>query len=284
VSAAAAGSSQNPQSGSVGLEGTIGAPAPTQAAAITIPASGQTFTNTPNTVAGTCKTGLLVKLFSNNIFVGSVQCTNNSFSLQVNLFSGQNDLVARVYDALDQAGPDSNMVTVTFNDAQFAQFGTRVTLTSNYAKLGAEPGSELDWPIILSGGLGPYALSTDWGDGTAPTLQSQAFTGTFSIKHTYTSAGLYNVTVKATDANGTSAFLQLVGVANGKVAQGSISSSSTSGANPSGVNGRTGVSPGVAAVTVLAMIPLIGGGFWLGRRHELYSIRKHLDESRHQVQ
>ena len=272
----AAGSSQNPQSGSVGLEGTIGAPAPTQAATIITPTSGQTFTNTPITVSGLCQTGLLVKVFSNNVFVGSVQCVGGSYSLQVDLFSGQNDLVVRVYDALDQAGPDSNLVSITFNDAQFTHFGAHVSLSSIYAKLGADPAQELDWPVILSGGVGPYAISTDWGDGQAPTLQSVAFTGTITLKHTYASAGVYKVTVRATDTNGTTAFLQLVGVANGKVSQG-VSGSGTSG--------------GVTVIykTTIEwwpawfLLPFIVLAFWLGRRQELYSIRKSIEQSRNDL-
>jgi hypothetical protein len=56
----------------------------------------------------------LVKIFKNNVFGGSVQCDRGNFSLQSDLFVGTNELVARVFDELDQPGPDSNIVTVTF--------------------------------------------------------------------------------------------------------------------------------------------------------------------------
>ena len=115
---AAAPRPQNPQSGSVGLEGTISSPPPTRGATISSPVSGRSYTELPVTVSGLCPQGVMVKLFSNNIFVGSVKCDNGSYSLQIDLFSGQNELIARVYDDLDQAGPDSNLVQVTFNDAQ----------------------------------------------------------------------------------------------------------------------------------------------------------------------
>src|SRR4051812_1028185 len=68
VPVSALGSQQNPQNGSVGLEGTITAPPPTQAASIGSPSSGQIVKTLPITVSGLCKTGLLVKIFSNNIF------------------------------------------------------------------------------------------------------------------------------------------------------------------------------------------------------------------------
>jgi hypothetical protein len=276
----AVGSAQNPQDGSIGLEGTIKAPPPTQGGTIGTPGNGQTVTNGVITVSGLCKTGLLVKIFDNNIFVGSVMCVNSSYSLQVSLFSGRNDLVARVYDALDQAGPDSNLITVTFNDAQFAQFGTRVALTSTFAKLGADPGKELDWPITLTGGVGPYAISIDWGDGTPPVLLSEAYPGDITIKHVYNSAGVYNIVVKATDANGTIAFLQLVGVANGKVSQGA---NGTSTANSSSGSTNTGTSTPKTSVLwwpALILLPLIIISFWLGRRHELTTLRRRLEQNR----
>ena len=269
----ALGSSQNPQSTSTGVEGTIPAPPPTQAATIAAPSNGQTFTNTPITVAGLCPKGLLVKVFANNVFVGSVMCDNGSYTMQVDLFSGQNDLVVRDYDALDQQGPDSNIVTVTFNYAQFLALGSRVTLTSSYARHGANPGEKLTWPIVLSGGTAPYALSVDWGDGTAADLSSQQVAGTVDVAHTYTNAGVYRIVIKASDAKGTTAFLQLVGVANGQVSSGSSSSNGTI------IQTKTQYVWWPAAV----LLPCVLLTFWLGRRYELNSIRRQLEESREQV-
>ena len=271
--ALALGSQQNPQSGSVGLEGTVPGPAPTQAATIGVPANGQTFTSTPITVSGSCKTGLLVKVFSNNIFVGSAVCANGGYSLQADLFSGRNDLVARVFDNLDQQGPDSNTVTVTFNDAQFAQFGSHVSLSSTYARIGVNPGATLTWPFVLSGGTGPFAISVDWGDGGTPTLKSESFPGVFDMTHVYSQAGVYTIVVKATDANNTSAYLQVIGVANGQ-----ITGSITTGSSSSGTKTKTVI----LWQPFLAVIPFILIAFWLGRRHELYAIRRSLESSREQ--
>lgn len=270
---AARDTSQNPQSGSIGLEGTISTAPPTRGATITTPGNGASFTTTPITVAGLCPSGVLVKIFDNNVFVGATTCNNGSYSLQIDLFSGSNQLVARVYDALDQAGPDSNTVTVTFNDAQFAQFGTRVMLTSIYARRGANPGTELDWPVILSGGVGPYAISIDWGDGSSPQLQSLSNPGDFTIKHTYTNSGVYRVIVRATDKNNTTAFLQLVAVADG---------AAQSGAGSTGNNNTSQLRTIVLWWPVLLILPLLFVTFWLGRRHELYVLRKELDSAKQQ--
>jgi hypothetical protein len=104
-------SSDPEQSGSVGLTGTISAPPPTQGASITFPTNGQSFTEMPVPVRGLCPKGLLVKLFKNNVFAGSVQCDNGTFELSIDLFTGTNELIARVYDELDQPGPDSSTVS-----------------------------------------------------------------------------------------------------------------------------------------------------------------------------
>ncbi len=259
-------------SGSVGLQGTISAPPPTKGATISVPSNGAIFTTIPITVSGLCPTGLLVKVFANNIFVGSTQCQGGSYSIQIDLFNGQNDLVARVYDALDQAGPDSNTVIVTFNDVHFAEFGTHVELTSNYAERGAPPGQEIDWPILLSGGTGPYAISVDWGDGGPTDLISQDSPGTINLKHVYKTAGAYKIIVKATDKNQGKAFLQLVGIATGATQS-----------NAQGGSGGAVIKTVVLWWPALAMLPLIFASFWVGQRHELYQLRKTLEKTRDNV-
>jgi hypothetical protein len=269
----AAATSQNSQTGSVGLQGTISAPAPTHAATITTPVSGGSFTSLPITVAGLCSQGVMVKIFSNNIFVGSVPCTNGSYSLQVDLFSGENELIARVYDNLDQAGPDSATVTVTFNDDTLGAFESRVSLTSIYGEKGATPGDTLSWPIILTGGAGPYALSTDWGDGKPVTLQSIPFSGTINISHTYDTAGIYRVIIKAVDSQGSTAYLQLIGVGDGSVASTGIKTDDSTGATKTVVQTKYSLIPSLVA------IPLILLSFWLGRKYERQVIRRRIEAS-----
>ncbi|HSH55421.1 MAG TPA: hypothetical protein VK983_01185 [Candidatus Limnocylindrales bacterium] len=262
-----------PKSGSVGLEGTISSPPPSRAATITTPVNGRAFTSTPITVNGLCPQGTMVKLFSNNIFVGSVRCTNGSYSLQIDLFSGANDLVARVFDDLDQAGPDSNIVRVTFNDAQFNAFSSRVTLTSNYARLGANPSQTISWPIILSGGVGPYAISVDWGDGKPLTLKSIPFAGNFNVDHIYDSAGVYRIIVKATDANGLTGYLQLIGVANGEVKAAGVATKDGTGSTTVIKETKYSLMPSLIA------LPLILATFWLGRKYEIQRLRRRIEQT-----
>lgn len=259
------------QQSSVGMEGKISAPPPTQAATISIPRSGQSFSTLPVTVSGICPKDLLVKLFKNNVFAGSVQCTNGSYSLIVDLFDGQNDLVARVYDALDQAGPDSNTVTVNYATDQVG-FKSRVSLTSPIAKKGANPGQLLTWPITLSDGDGPYAVSVDWGDGKTPDLMSRQFPGDFNIQHTYDKPGVYNILIKATDKNGGVAYLQLVGVANGSLSQDN-GTGSTNNSNSSGAQSNTKILWQPAAL----LVPFIITTFWLGKKYQMHVLRQKIE-------
>ena len=262
-----------PKDGSAGLQGTVQTPAPKNPASITAPTNGQVFTRMPVTVAGLCTSGLLIKVFSNNVFVGSALCENGSYTLQVDLFDGRNDLVARIFDALDQPGPDSNVVTVTYNNQNLVTGGaTQLTLTSVYARRGANPGEILNWPITINGGTAPYAISVDWGDGKPATLYSSPFPGNINISHTYDSAGTYVVIVKATDKNGQTAFLQLVGQANGAVGQSNDDKSSG--------GGTTKVITKIIWWPSLAMLPFIAVAFWLGHKYELTELRRHLERLR----
>jgi hypothetical protein len=56
------------QSGAIGIEGTIPSAPPSRGATISTPGNGQSFTTEPITVSGICPTGLLIKVFDNNVF------------------------------------------------------------------------------------------------------------------------------------------------------------------------------------------------------------------------
>lgn len=269
---------ENPQDDSVGITGKIPSPPPNRGASISLPRDGQTFTANPVTVSGICPDGLLIKVFKNNVFAGSVQCKGGSYSIVIDLFSGTNELIARVYDALDQPGPDSNKVTVNYVDNRTGA-ASQVSLTTNFAKRGANPKEELIWPIILSGGIGPYAISVDWGDGTPPDLISQQFAGTLNIKHKYESPGIYNIVIKATDKNGGTAYLQLVGVANGQLNQETGQNGSNgSGGGSGSANGGSGTPQAKVLWQPAALaVPFVFSTFWLGKKYELRMLRKKIE-------
>ncbi len=275
VSAITALPTPQPKAGSYGLEATKTQPPPTQGATITTPGNGGSYTNSPITVNGICPAGLLVQVYDNGVMVGAVMCNNGSFSVQVALFAGTNELSALVYDELDQAGPATNTVTVNYTNTSFGAFGSLVTLTSSYGRRSAPVGNRLDWPLQLSGGTGPYAFSIDWGDGSPAELKSQALAGVVTISHTYSKAGIYQVNIKVTDANGVSAFLQLIAVSSGKV------DGTTAGSGAAGSDNKTSTTPPqVLWVPTAVSLILLAPSFILGRLSQTVSIRNRMLKER----
>jgi hypothetical protein len=254
------------QTGSVGVQGKVLGPAPSQAPTINVPGSGQSFSSLPVTVSGFCQNGLLVEVYKNNVFAGSTVCSGGSYRLQIDLFDGRNDLVARQYDDLNQASPDSNVVTVNFS-SPVPSIGPRITLTSEFSKRGANPGSILSWPVTLSGGSGPYAISVDWGDKSKLDLISQQSPGIINLQHTYSQAGVYNILVRASDSNGNLAFLQIVGVGNGPIKQ-------------AGTNSSNGIITKESTKLIWWPIPILFvfmiASFFIGQQHQLEAIRRRL--------
>jgi hypothetical protein len=259
-------------SGSTGVQGTVSAPPPQLAPIISIPANGSSYSSLPVTVGGICDGDLLVKLFKNGVFAGAAQCQNGSFSMSIDLFNGQNELVARQYDLLDQESPPSATVRVSYSDsAPNSTAAERVTLATNFAKRGSNPGEALVWPFSISGGSAPYAISIDWGDSET-SLQTVIAPGNFSIEHIYKNPGAYTVIVKAVDSAGRTAYLQVVAIANGPLSQEGVNGASSSGATEKVVT-QTRLLWQPAAI----LIPLIIVTFWLGKRYAIYRIRRKIE-------
>ena len=216
----AATPAKNPQTGSVGLTGVVRGPAPSQAATIGKPANGSHTATIPVTVTGTCPANTFVLVTKNGAFAGATDCSaTGTYSVDIDLFDGQNQLVAKVSDALGQYGPDSATVTV-FYDApggttgSSGTIGRQLFLQADTTVYAVSPDQNLARSITIVGGVGPYAISWDWGDGQT-SLQSQAVEGSISSSHAYGRPGNYRVIVRVTDGVGNSAFLQLVTVVNG---------------------------------------------------------------------
>lgn len=260
----------DPKPGSYGLEATKKQAPPTQGATITVPGNGASFTTSPITVSGICPNDLLVQVYNNGVMVGSTLCKGGSFSLEVSLFAGTNELSAIVYDDLEQAGPTSNTVSVTYTDTRFSAFGQLITLTSAYGRRSTPAGAQLDWPMQLSGGTGPYAFSIDWGDGAAAELKSQSLAGLVTIARAYKKAGIYQVNVKVTDVNGVSAFLQVVAVANGQVEENQAATDDGSS------RVRTVIIWIPAVIALLLLLPT----YWLGKRSQLLILRNKMLKER----
>lgn len=259
-----------PQPGSYGLEAIKTQPPPSEGATIAVPGEGASFTDSPITVSGTCPSDLLVQVYNNGVMVGAVMCTNGSFSLEISLFVGENELSAIVYDGLEQAGPVSNTRTVNYSNTNFVAFGELITLTSSFGRRSAPAGNQLTWPLQISGGTGPYAFSIDWGDGSVADLMSQSLAGLVNVTHTYRQAGIYTVNIKVTDVNGVSAFLQLIAVSSGQVESASVEKTP----------GDTSIIIRILWVPAVVSMILLWPAFWLGRRSQLVSLRNKMEKER----
>lgn len=267
-----------PKPGAYGLAATKTQAPPTQGATITTPGNGSSFAESPITVNGICPNDLLVQVYNNGVLAGSVMCVNGSFSLQVSLFAGANELSAIVYDDLEQAGPTSSSITVNYTNTSFTAFGSLMTLTSSYGRRSAAAGTDLSWPLQLTGGAGPYAFSLDWGDGSSPELKSQSTSGVVAINHAYKKAGIYQVNVKATDVNGVSAFLQVIAVASGKVDEAANGATDIAAVNAAeaAASKKVAAAWATTAGAVAAQVPI----FFLGRLSQVASLRSKMLKER----
>lgn len=261
----AAGSDPPPQAGSIGLTGTMPEKPPTTAAQIDSPTNNQHFNASPVAVTGTCPKDTLVEIFKNDIFAGSAPCNDNgTFSLDIDLLIGNNNLIARVFDVLNQQGPDSNPVT-TFYDALPPQTSSlaplnfasdQLILNTDAIYRGIFPGQPMTIPVSIIGGVPPYAVNIQWGDSTN-SIVPRNNNVTFNVNHTYTRPGTFQITLQGTDSQGRVAFLEVAAIVNG---QPSLASSGST--TPTSVNALLVIWPLYAiAATMVA-------SFWLGERRE----------------
>ena len=260
-----------PQEGSIGLYGKVPGKPPTIAAKIVLPTDGQRFTTSPVTVSGTCPPNLLVELYKNDIFAGSTGCgSKGDFSLEGDLLIGQNILIARVYDNLNQPGPDSNAVTVFYDAvpggggplARFDFGGPQMLLSTDAVFRGTFPDQEMRVPLTIIGGTPPFAVNIEWGDD-GNNLVPRNDNIQFVTVHKYKKAGIYQISFQATDAEGRVAFLTVAAIISGQpdpIVTGTVTKETT--------NWLLALWPlYVAAVAVLI-------SFWLGERREKHVLDK----------
>jgi hypothetical protein len=272
---------------------TVTGPPPSTAATITDPSTGDTFTTSTQTIRGSCPTGLFVEIWRNGTFAGSTVCDiNGLFAVLITLTPGQNDLIARDRDALGQYGPDSATVTVYYNPpppptptptpsatpAPTAAPSTPrpspsatpapaapapLLLTSDRTFYqGVDTGEPVSWTIKVSGGSAPYSTTWQWGDGITDPLHV-GVAGEFKLQHSYSDPGFYQVTIRAKDAAGHEAVIQLMVVVSGEGTPATFGSVDK---------------PGVLIFIwpLISLISLITISFWLGERHELSQMRPFL--------
>lgn len=254
-----------PQAGSVSLSGTFPKDPPKVAATISSPRNQQRFTSSPITVEGTCIKDTIVEIFKNNIFAGSTPCNDNGhYSLQIDLLTGKNVLVAKIFDVLNQPGPDSQKIIVYYDSKalqgaalQPLNFdGSQLLLNTDAIYRGIFPGDELNMPINILGGTPPFAVNVQWGDLSnkiVPRKNNLAF----KTGHVYEKPGTYQITIQATDFHSRVAFLTVAAIVNGQTA-----------AKAAGNISKTSVNKLLVLWPFYTSAVAIIISFWLGERRE----------------
>jgi hypothetical protein len=223
------------------VSATVNAPPPSSPATITSPTSLQHF-NTPRALTlGNCGDGAYVVLFRNNQPSGSAACTGGSFSLQTDLSSGSNLLLAKNYNITNNEGPLASPITVYYDVPSEAPPSPIDPLNQGISSLDEafranglsssdkpaaapekalfilhhpegyrtyKPGETWKGTLRILEGVAPYALSVNWGDGTVLRHQ-QGDSQEFIIGHAYQKPGVYHPILFAEDQQGHEAMLQL---------------------------------------------------------------------------
>lgn len=228
------------QAGEVSVGLVVQGSAPTVGATITSPLDGITVVNlNPVPVEGTCATDSFVVVYNDGALAGSTICTGAGlFTVSVQLRDGTNVLTARNFDNLNQPGPDTPSVSVTFKTEEVAADVPTPDLPENPVIIPGvtsgpaecedyNPTGELSTGgqphvavvcvprsvatnedhrigILVWGGAPPYALNFDWGSGES-TLISMDAPGYRTVKVHYASSGIYNINVQVTDRSSNAA-------------------------------------------------------------------------------
>lgn len=297
-----------PITNSYAVHASVPGPAPTIAPTIDSPVDGSKFTGQPITVRGTCPLDTYVTLYRNGAFSGVALCqADGTWQLETGLFPGVNQLQARAFSQTDQPGPVSGIVTVTYEPKQSggntpgmapgkpavpgqagngstgsgtAELAEPLIFKTNYTYQGHYVGQASAWQLAIEGGMAPYAIAVDWGDGTRGLL-SRPGAGSFAMEHIYKKPGAYKgsyvLKFSATDNNGEEAFLQLMTIVNNPPAGVAIAKhAGGENATPSYLTPLLRyVWPGYG-VCVLMLF-----SFWLGERHEFGQLKPRLKKVRH---
>jgi hypothetical protein len=285
------GLSLTAQAANVSVTATADGPPPPGPAVITSPSENDRFSAVPITVKGTCPARFLVKLNRNNVFSGAALCaTDNTFQIETDLFEGPNDLQARIFNAVDEEGPTSPAIRVYYDKPPAPVTPSSPTPISNPVSEPSPPskalppliikadnllkgyyiGDEINWPLDITGGNAPYALSIDWGDGNS-SIFSRKQSGEFSIHHIYSMPGpkqdSYVIKLVATDVDGNKTYLQLMVIVHDKS---NVAVATLGSTNKDGLSSLRIFWP-VYSVTLLMAV-----SFWLGQRREYLRLKPNL--------
>ena len=276
--------------GAVAVTGTVNGPPPSVAPTISTPLQNFRSTEEIIKVAGLCTADLFVQIKRNNVNAGSVQCTSTgTYQLQIQLYPGNNDLVAQQFDTLGQSSPISGSLRVGYEApvavtpvvtatpisntkpgtppaAKLVALPTPVTITSSYLYQGAYTDNRFTLPASVAGGKPPYAVNINWGDGSQNVVNVPQV-GPLKTGHMYSKDGVFSVIIEIADSTGASAYLQTAIIVTG--AGGVAGSVQNDGLDISTLQGRL-----LLAWPVYVLMGSLVLGFWLGEEYNMQRFKR----------
>ncbi len=170
-----------------------------QAPTITAPPTGSTYQTSIVRFEGTAGVGRTVTLLRNQLVAGTaVADSTGRWQLQLTLVVGTNTVVAK--DCYD-----SPPVVVYYSPA--VPRGS-FFLTVDVGVYTLKAGETAQFSVTINGGNGPFAVRSDWGDGS--TTEQHAEGRAVANPHKYESSATYQIETTATDRDGRQAAITSV--------------------------------------------------------------------------
>lgn len=216
---------------------TVPAPIPPGYPTIDTPASSSATTSQTVTVSGTCPVitpAIIVAVYRNLLLAGSVQCdSGGEYSVPISLEPGENKLVATVVTITNGIGNSSGETIATYDVPEpivppavpggpvqpgqetiegFEQLAPPLQVIAKdiYVLVGVD--GKATWRGSFAGGVGPYKVTFNWGDGTID-RRSVVDTSEQTFTHDYEIAQPRALVISVTDASGATATLRSTAVA-----------------------------------------------------------------------
>ncbi len=204
----------------------VSAPLPGVPSVITDPASGLVTTDPNITISGSCPVitpAIIVLLYRNGVLVGSMVCPpSGQFSFQTTLLYGNNVFVPKIINITDDYGQDGQPITIVYRFTESKpptnklpniplKADHQMYLNSADQIVFFKPGEGVTLALGYGGGIEPYTLIINWGDGTEQSFPIDK-AGHREVSHTFGSQKSFEINMRLTDAQQHLARLSLAAV------------------------------------------------------------------------
>ena len=212
------------------VSASVQAPIPTVPAKITSPDDQFTTTSANIVISGTCPIimpAIVVEIFRNDTFIGSAGCSAmGEFSGTFNVGYGSNILVPKIITITNDYGPEGTPITVIYPAPIVPVVSTTkkaIVLSKESATppafqvLSSTPflvfkqNESFVWKVDVRGGVSPYSILVDWGDGTKTTYAASS-SGEQKLEHIFKKNQNTVVRVSVKDALGKEVYTTVAGV------------------------------------------------------------------------